>query len=407
MRDTETNEVGHAHIIDDFGYKEATCSSWDVVSGFCTPFTKSGAVVTCEPIEGYSLDVKWQTKNLFNESDWYVNHGFGLLLDGSWLGHPVNETCFINTEKRSGSMYLTATCKTDVNTAPFYLLAYYTDGTLSPSLAFYGTDTTQFATKTITTDANKTVDYIKWTYGGGGEYYLKGVMISFVDNVYEPYAKTATITQCGKNLFKLSGREQWTPSYGATLPALNGNRTIMGMTVNNVLSASAAISNYSETKNGITFTSTGDGHGVGMDIKVKPNTTYAFSLTGSTDGRIGFSYFTADNTYISYKLFTKEIFSGTFTTPENCAYVIVVFRTNSDNSTVSYTDIQIELGAVATAYEPYKTANTFSEGEQIPALSGVNTIWADKGIITVSGKTDFVTQLEQLKSAVLARGANI
>lgn len=58
--------------------------------------------------------------------------------------------------------------------------------------------------------------------------------------------------------------------------------------------------------------------------------------------------------------------------------------------------MQLEVGSVATSYEPYKKTETFPVGENVPALPGVNTLWADKGDITVTGKTDLESIIEKL-----------
>jgi hypothetical protein len=50
-------------------------------------------------------------------------------------------------------------------------------------------------------------------------------------------------------------------------------------------------------------------------------------------------------------------------------------------------DIQLEVGSKATEFEPYN-GGTFNPGDTIPALPGVNTIFADAGKITVAGKAD-------------------
>ena len=70
-------------------------------------------------------------------------------------------------------------------------------------------------------------------------------------------------------------------------------------------------------------------------------------------------------------------------------------------------NVQVEFGNTATAYEPYKTAETFAPGESIPALPGVNTIWADTGEITVQGKSDPTTIIEKLTNAIVALGGNV
>lgn len=68
--------------------------------------------------------------------------------------------------------------------------------------------------------------------------------------------------------------------------------------------------------------------------------------------------------------------------------------------------LQLESGSVATAYEPYRGAE-FSPGETIPALSGINTLWADSGEITVTGRADPTAVIEKLTNAIIALGGNI
>lgn len=41
-----------------------------------------------------------------------------------------------------------------------------------------------------------------------------------------------------------------------------------------------------------------------------------------------------------------------------------------------------------SAYEPFRRAETFASGENVPALAGINTLWADSGEITVTGRAD-------------------
>ena len=102
---------------------------------------------------------------------------------------------------------------------------------------------------------------------------------------------------------------------------------------------------------------------------------------------------------------------------------------------VEWSDIQVEIGDAATAYEPYrgqthtidfgKTVNggtyhwtkgilTEADGnetqltpQQIRALSGVNTLYTDAGDTTVTGKADPVAVIEKLTNAIIALGGNI
>ena len=73
--------------------------------------------------------------------------------------------------------------------------------------------------------------------------------------------------------------------------------------------------------------------------------------------------------------------------------------------TYSY-KLQLEVGSTANAYEPYK-GGAFASGEPIPAIPGVNTIYADKGNVTVTGKADPVAIINKLTDAILSLGGNV
>ncbi len=86
----------------------------------------------------------------------------------------------------------------------------------------------------------------------------------------------------------------------------------------------------------------------------------------------------------------------------------VEFRVPSGKTLNDYTmRIQIELGTVATAFERYRGVETFTLGETIPTLDGGNTIWADSGDVSVSGKADPKALFDKLTKAILSLGGNV
>ena len=141
--------------------------------------------------------------NLFDDIGWFTKKGFTKQSDGSWLCHSLNESCFANTSGRSGSMYINVIAKTENSGNVMYLIVYYTDGTTTSGCDVI--PTADFVTVSMTTDASKTVDYVLWSYGSGGAYYLKGMSISFDSDIYEPYclrsAKVTELKNIGANLF--------------------------------------------------------------------------------------------------------------------------------------------------------------------------------------------------------------
>ena len=137
--------------------------------------------------------------NLFDQAKWFENQGFTLQRDGSHKGESINVECFRNASKRSGPMYISYEGKTSSGSTPLLFCVYYTDGTsayiggLSASSAF-----TKIIAQTI---SYKTVDYIFWSHANGADYYVKNVMISFVDSEYTPYKReTILIPEAIRNL---------------------------------------------------------------------------------------------------------------------------------------------------------------------------------------------------------------
>lgn len=94
-------------------------------------------------------------------------------------------------------------------------------------------------------------------------------------------------------------------------------------------------------------------------IEVKQNTTYAISYSAAVSGSMfrGVCFYDANKAFISRRVSSSGL-PDSFTTPSNTRYMRVYFY-NADGMTVeqlpSYiTNIQIEKGSAATAYEPYQ-----------------------------------------------------
>ena len=384
---------GAVKTIDDTKAGSDAWSSKNIVDRLCPAFTESGAVVSCEPVEGYPLGVVSQIepvqagegdpyppgggKNLFDDVAWFKSHGFTPQADGSWLGTEVNEICFTNTAKKAGSMYLTSCAKVDADSnTPMYFYVYYTDGTEKACLALNNNITT-FTTLTAQTDPAKTVDYIKWTYGSGGTYYVKDVQISFVDSAYEPYSNIrpiagwtgAKLHRGGKNLF-YSNRTQANTTCGITCVCTKGSSAI-------VLDGTAT------EESSIRFV---------QNLLLKAG-TYTVSVFGtnnidSAHDRIYLRYTNEDGTvgHVNHIMAGKP---KTFTfNADTVIHCDIVYAAGSayNNKEIF---VQIEKGSAATQYEPYRGEEfTLDFGQTVYGgsldwASGVLTV--DKALLTLTG----------------------
>ncbi len=136
--------------------------------------------------------------------------------------------------------------------------------------------------------------------------------------------------------------------------------------------------------------------------------TYTFNcevLQGSFTKVTGVLQIGAVGGGTTYEYFTPGT-PHTFTIAKDSnVNTILQFRVGgtADNAKVR---VQYERGNTATAVEPY-TANTFAPGEDVPALAGVNNIWADAGEVTVTGRADPVAIINKLSNAVTAMSSDV
>ena len=157
--------------------------------------------------------------------------------------------------------------------------------------------------------------------------------------------------------------------------------------------------------NGSSLIVTGDWY-VRQDIVLMPYTAYTLSYekAESVNGYTKISVY-ANN--LSISLGTSNTNELTFTTPASFNNISIVFYAEEGRSTntVTYTNIQLEEGSVATSYEPYKAAvltitgkNLFDGELEMGGLSNVNGLPVDnqpdrcrsKNYIKVNSSTDYV-----------------
>ena len=73
---TITTPIARSAVADDKSVSNKPWSSKNTVDKLCPTFTESGSVVTCEPVEGYPLEVEWQRKNLWKVDTNVIDGGY-------------------------------------------------------------------------------------------------------------------------------------------------------------------------------------------------------------------------------------------------------------------------------------------------------------------------------------------
>ena len=155
------------------------------------------------------------------------------------------------------------------------------------------------------------------------------------------------------------------------------------------------------------------------DIRFKPNTQYTIKMQiamtyGSnteyavpamlfiyTDGSS--SYIPATSTTVYSDKFVEA--SVTSTAGKTISMLSIPSFATGATLYIPVDSCVIEEGTTAE-YAPY-TGDTFAPGEPIPAIQGVNHIFADTGDVTVEGKADPVAIINKLTNAILSLGGNV
>lgn len=186
-----------------------------------------------------------------------------------------------------------------------------------------------------------------------------------------------------------------------------------------------------KTMNGITFTNNGDGsitiNGTATDTAtfffankkawcVKPGVSYVgklHKLSGSYSGveapawAVNYYSYSGASYYLGW-LWVAVGSPHSLPCPNSlnsmAAYIVVKAGVTCNNYMVKP---QLEAGTVATEYEPYKESKTFAPGKTIPAISGLNTLYADSGDITVTGRADPNVVIERLTQKIIDLGGTV
>lgn len=183
---------------------------------------------------------------------------------------------------------------------------------------------------------------------------------------YEPYHGSTTNYEfgvLGKNKFNWDvpvSESSPVASDATTAREFTLNTYVIGMSVNNYYRQNYAnwVLNPSVENGVISFSSGGaSGYGIAFPLKLVAGQTYFLSGTG--DGSAGATYYDRNGELISYQ---NGRLNKTITVPENTATTLIGFYASTSNTEFTFSDIQLELGSTATAYEPYDPNKTVYGG---------------------------------------------
>lgn len=168
-------------------------------------------------------------------------------------------------------------------------------------------------------------------------------------------AKPSGMATVGFNQLKLSGRtevsDDRTPA--SVYTDVDSDVFYKGVAANGYLQASR-IEKYAISDSSISLKGTSDAYGIGIPTRAFPNTAYHIHITG-TGAYVRVSYLDSRKEIIGFTDTENPIDS--FTTPANCAYMIIVFLVRPAGTEISFENICVNLswsGSKNGTYEPYE-----------------------------------------------------
>ena len=168
-------------------------------------------------------------------------------------------------------------------------------------------------------------------------------------------AKPSGMVTVGFNQLKLSGRtevsDDRTPA--SVYTDVDSDVFYKGVAANGYLQASR-IEKYAISDSSISLKGTADAYGIGIPTRAFPNTAYHIHITG-TGAYVRVSYLDSREEIIGFTDTENPIDS--FTTPANCAYMIIVFLARPAGTEISFENICVNLswsGSKNGTYEPYE-----------------------------------------------------
>ncbi|MBO5747371.1 MAG: hypothetical protein J6S13_09855, partial [Clostridia bacterium] len=244
-------------------------------------------------------------------------------------------------------------------------------------------------------------------YSDGGEYNENSLDI--IVSVYKNSFLGVPVTVGGKNLLNLEGRSVvnfggWSNTNKRQYQG--GKGIILGYTSNNYYDGGGNNPTYSVTSNEISYTLTANGYGIGVDVKLKPNTEY--NLSRSTAYRWGMNLieFDAEGNYLG-------LMSGGKTRAET-DWGLVYITSNTKGDVVYVANPQVEYGTVKSEYEPYIEPVTYTANAD-GSVDGVKSVYPSTSVSVEDGSTvvnveynrDINKAFAELSSAIVSLGGNV
>ena len=242
---------------------------------------------------------------------------------------------------------------------------------------------TQSKTFTINEDIEEALIYLTINSPNVGKTYSATVKPMLEEGktatTYAPYIEdisTVKLNTLGKNQIDVFGRTKGTlQGYDASNKrTFELDKYYVGFSANNYYSPNGITAELTETGEW-QITSSQAAYGIGFPFKVCPNTKYIGSANRS-GGYFSITFYDEEGVYIKH----VTAYSS-FTVPDNCYIALLIIAPETKNTTVTYSNIQIELGTQKSEYEPYKEPVEYAINED-GAVDNVLSIYPNMTLNT-------------------------
>lgn len=228
----------------------------------------------------------------------------------------------------------------------------------------------------------------------GGEATLSDIFIG-LESVLEDFSGV-TVSRYGKNLFNPNLTEGTLESGGGNTSVRSDfefDKYYVGFARNNYYYP-YQVNSYNYDGDTFTFNLKAIYYGIGIPIKVKPNTKYIARAELSEECFLMAGFYTSEGEYIN--AITNS--TNAFTTPANCGIVMLFLTSNNTNKVCTASNIQLEIGTTATDYEPYKepqtaTANADGTVEGLTSVSPNMTLVSDTERVVINLEYNIDTKM--------------
>ncbi len=216
---------------------------------------------------------------------------------------------------------------------------------------------TDYTNKVKTAPSN--AYYVRFTIWGideGGNFDTFGVNYPATDTAYHPYENIcpiegfteANITRCGVNLININGTEfAELQNPDVAIPFVDG-LVIKGLSRDGYVRPANV--SYSVSGDKVTINTSSSSYGVGFAFRAIPNTDYYVSCSNSFGSAS--VYYDKDGKWIGDG---GAYVSGnnSFTTPNNCAWCVIILKPNSINVDTDFNEPLVNFGTTKATYAPY------------------------------------------------------